>query len=93
MPNLTDLDVRNAKPGEHTDADGLILVVRPSRSSGKPRRSWVLRLVTGGRRRKLGLGVYPSVSLAQARQKAQEARRVPPSPQSVVQASLRLRAG
>jgi hypothetical protein len=93
MPNLTDFDVRNAKPGEHTDADGLILVVRPSRSSGKPRRSWVLRLVTGGRRRKLGLGVYPSVSLAQARQKAQEARRVPPSPQSVVQASLRLRAG
>jgi integrase len=75
MPNLTDLDVRNAKPGEHTDADGLILVVRASRSGGKPRRSWVLRLVAGGRRRKLGLGVYPSVSLAQARQKAQEARR------------------
>ena len=75
MPNLTDVDVRNAKEGEHTDGDGLILVVRASRSGGKPRRSWVLRIVDGGRRRKLGLGVYPSVSLAQARQKAQDARR------------------
>ena len=74
MPNLTDIDVRNAKKGEHTDGDGLILVVRASRS-GKPRRSWVLRIMDGGRRRKLGLGVYPSVSLAQARQKAQDARR------------------
>jgi integrase len=75
MPNLTDLDVRNAKSGEHTDGDGLILVVRAPRSGGKPRRSWVLRLVANGRRRKLGLGVYPLVSLAQARQKAQDARR------------------
>jgi integrase len=75
MPGLTDIDVRNAKTGEHTDADGLILVVRASRSGGKPRRSWVLRIMAGGHRRKLGLGVYPSVSLAQARQKAQNARR------------------
>jgi integrase len=72
MPNLTDLDVRNAKEGEHTDGDGLILVIRPG---AKPRRSWVLRIMDGGRRRKLGLGVYPSVGLAQARQKAQDARR------------------
>ena len=35
----------------------------------------MLRIVYGGRRRKLGLGVYPSVSLARARQKAQDARR------------------
>ena len=75
MPGLTDIDVRNAKTGEHTDADGLILVVRASRSGGKPRRSWVLRIMAGGHRRKLGLGVYPSVSLAQARQRAQDARR------------------
>jgi integrase len=75
MPKLTDLDVRNAQSGEHTDGNGLILVVRLSRSGGKPRRLWVLRIVANGRRRKLGLGVYPSVSLAQARQKAQDARR------------------
>jgi integrase len=75
MPALTDMDVRNAKSGEHTDGDGLILVVRASRIGGKPRRAWVLRVTNGGRRRKLGLGIYPSVSLAQARQKAIDARR------------------
>ena len=75
MPSLTDLDVRNAELGELTDGDGLILVVRASRSGGKLRRSWVLRIVDGGRRRKLGLGVYPAVSLGQARQKAIDFRR------------------
>ena len=75
MPTLTDVDVRSAREGEHTDGDGLILVVRGSRSGGKSRRSWVLRIVASGRRRKLGLGAYPAVSLAQARQKAQDARR------------------
>jgi Arm DNA-binding domain len=75
MPTLTDIDVRTAKSGEHTDGDGLILVVRASRSGAKPRRSWVLRIVAGGRRRKLGLGVYPFIGLAEARRKAQDARR------------------
>ena len=75
MPTLTDKEVRNAGPGEFTDGDGLILVVRASRSGGKPRRSWVLRIMAGGRRRKIGLGVYPFTSLAEARQKAQDARR------------------
>ena len=59
MSNLTDIDVRNAKEGEHTDGDGLILVVRASRFGGKLRRSWVLRIVDGGRRRKLGLAFIP----------------------------------
>ena len=49
-------------------------MVRASRSGGKLRRSWVLRIMNGGRRRKLGLGVYPAVSLAQARQDAVDAR-------------------
>ncbi|HEY1864304.1 MAG TPA: integrase family protein, partial [Roseiarcus sp.] len=75
MSTLTDIDVRAAEEGEHTDGSGLILVVRASRSGGEPRRSWVLRIVDGGRRRKLGLGVYPSVTLADARWKAQDARR------------------
>jgi integrase len=75
MPTMTDLDVRAAPIGEHTDGDGLNLVVRASRSGGKPRRAWVLRITDGGRRRKLGLGSYPSVTLALARQKAVDARR------------------
>ena len=37
-------------------------------------RSWLLRYQVGGRRRDLGLGSYPSVTLAQARDLAREAR-------------------
>lgn len=37
-------------------------------------RSWVLRFLYGGRRRDMGLGSFPSVTLEQARQRAREAR-------------------
>ena len=37
-------------------------------------RAWVLRAVIGGKRRDMGLGPYPDVTLAQAREKAREAR-------------------
>lgn len=39
-------------------------------------RSWVLRYVFGARRRRMGLGSFPSVPLAQAREKAREARKL-----------------
>ena len=37
-------------------------------------RSWTLRTVIGGKRRDMGLGGYPAVTLAMAREKAREAR-------------------
>ena len=37
-------------------------------------RSWVMRYQTHGRRRDMGLGAYPSVTLAQAREAARQAR-------------------
>ena len=37
-------------------------------------RSWILRVVVGEKRRDMGLGGYPDVGLADARQKAREAR-------------------
>jgi integrase len=37
-------------------------------------RSWILRVMVGGKRREMGLGAYPSVTLAQAREQAREAR-------------------
>ena len=37
-------------------------------------RTWILRVVVGSRRRELGLGGFPDVPLAQAREKAREAR-------------------
>lgn len=48
---------------------GLHLQVLPTGA-----RSWVLRVVVGTRRRDMGLGGFPDVTLAQAREKAREAR-------------------
>ena len=61
-----------------TKAGGLILLVRPSTSKLRPdelRRSWVVRAVHAGKRKRIGLGRYPAVGLAQAREKAAEAIR------------------
>jgi hypothetical protein len=37
-------------------------------------RSWVLRVVVGAKRREMGLGGYPAVTLADAQRLAREAR-------------------
>ncbi|MCY3961024.1 MAG: tyrosine-type recombinase/integrase [bacterium] len=69
MPLLTAAKVKNAGPGKHQDGQGLILRVYESGS-----RCWVLRLTVDGRRREIGLGGWPEVSLADARTKAFEHR-------------------
>ncbi len=48
---------------------GLALQVTPAGA-----RSWTLRAVVGGKRRDMGLGNYPSVTLAMAHAKARDAR-------------------
>lgn len=61
------------KPGRHSIGDGLILIV------GKTARgcSWTCRLRTpNGKRRDLGLGSYPEVTLAEARNRAADFRRM-----------------
>ena len=63
---LTDAFVRTATTaGKYHDAHGLILRVMPSGS-----KQWVQRLVILGKRRDIGLGGYPLVTLAEARDKA-----------------------
>lgn len=49
--------------------NGLYLQLTP-----KGGKTWVLRMLVGGRRRDIGLGSFPTVTLAQARDKAREAR-------------------
>ena len=44
----------------------------PSASNAKGSKSWILRTVIGGKRRDLGLGSYPNVSLTTARELARE---------------------
>ena len=66
------LEVQRLKtPGLHAVGvvAGLHLQVLPSGA-----RSWVLRVVIGGKRRDMGLGGYPDVTLAGAREKARAAR-------------------
>jgi integrase len=71
---ITEAFFRNPKVGEWTDADGLMLIVRPAARSGdKPRKTWILRTTIDGRRRKFGLG---SCGLGEARKRAAEARQL-----------------
>src|SRR5690606_29567507 len=54
---------------------GLLLVCRPPNVDQKQgSRSWILRTMVGDKRRDIGLGGYPDVSLGMAREKAQEAK-------------------
>ncbi|MDE2716137.1 MAG: integrase arm-type DNA-binding domain-containing protein [Chloroflexota bacterium] len=56
-------------PGRYSDGDGLHLFI-----NRKGRKSWVQRITIDGRRRDIGLGGYPKVSLAQARKRASDNR-------------------
>ena len=56
---------RVTRPGRYCDGHGLYLDVQPSGT-----RSWVQRLVIRGRRREMGLGGFPLVSLQEARAEA-----------------------
>jgi len=74
MP-LSDLKCRNARPGPKlrklSDGGGLQLWVQPTGS-----RLWRLAYRFGGKQKLLALGVYPIVSLKDARQEREEAKRL-----------------
>lgn len=74
MP-LTEIAVRKATPGAKTtrlfDGGGLYLEVAPS--GGK---WWRLKYRFAEKEKRLSLGVYPEVSLKQARLKRDDARRL-----------------
>jgi integrase len=72
MGKLSTLGVKAATtPGRYQDGDGLMLVVKQSGS-----RSWLVRLQADGKRRDFGLGSAKSVSLAEAREKADAIRKL-----------------
>jgi integrase len=58
-------------------ADGTVAGLRLLPGSGKGRGKWQLRFVSPetGKRRDMGLGVYPDVSILSARERASEARK------------------
>ncbi len=57
--------------GYHADGGGLYLRVRPGGS-----KSWVFRFTVAGRKRDGGLGRYPTINLAEARELAEQCRRL-----------------
>ncbi len=66
MAGLTATKVKALKnSGRYGDGGGLYLVIRPSGT-----KAWVQRIVVDGRRRDIGIGGFPIVSLARAREKA-----------------------
>ena len=69
---LSPLEVRRfAQPGRLSvgGVDGLALQVTATGA-----RSWVLRVAVAGKQREMGLGSFPTVSLAGAREKARQHR-------------------
>lgn len=62
---------RLTTPGLHAvgGVAGLLLQVKDSGA-----RTWILRVRVGGKRRDMGLGGFPTVTLAMARERAREAR-------------------
>jgi integrase len=76
MPtSLSDAKARNAKPRSKpykiADGEGLFLLVTPSGS-----KYWRLKYFFAGKEKLLALGVYPAISLADAREKRAQARKL-----------------
>lgn len=73
MP-LTDTAIRNAKPKDKpykvADAHGLYLLVNPTGS-----KLWRIKYRIEGTERKLALGAYPEITLAEARAARDAARK------------------
>lgn len=77
MPILTDRAARNLLPTDKPIADGTVTGLYLHPSSAKGHGKWKLRFVSPEttKRRDMGLGSYPTVSIAEAREAAQEARK------------------
>jgi hypothetical protein len=76
MP-LTDTVIRNAKPEEKavklSDGGGLFLLIQPSGT-----KLWRLAYRFAGKQKLLAFGVYPTISLLDARAQRDAARKILP---------------
>src|ERR1700720_263477 len=71
MGNLSDRTVKAAKQGMHGDGNGLWLVVSKTGA-----RAWAYRYTLKGAAHTMGLGGYPMISLAEARDEASKNRKL-----------------
>ena len=72
---LTDASIKNAKPKEKvyklTDGEGMFLLLNPNGS-----RWWRFNYRIGGKHKQISFGVYPEVTLKEAREKRDAARKM-----------------
>ncbi|KFN39009.1 MAG: hypothetical protein JU82_09085 [Sulfuricurvum sp. MLSB] len=72
---LSDKEIKNAKPKEKEyklfDGGGLYLVVQPNGSKG-----WRLKYLFQGVEKRISIGTYPAVPLAEAREKREELKKL-----------------
>ena len=87
MGRLTARKVETAKPGVYLDGQGLRLIVGATGS-----RKWVFRFMRRGRSQEMGLG-GAAVSLAMARERTADARRMLAAGQNPVEEARLARAG
>lgn len=75
---LTETRARRIKPEDKPLPDGTVTGLRLLAGSTAGRGKWQLRFVSpeSGKRRDMGLGTYPEVSISDVRQRAAEARRL-----------------
>ena len=73
---LQNSNAKTIKPTDQPMPDGTVTGLRLYPTNVKGRGRWKLRFVSPvtGKRRDIGFGVYPEVSIVQARQKGNEAR-------------------
>lgn len=72
---LTDMVIKKAKPREKVyslgDGNGLSLIVEPNGSKG-----WRFRYPFNGKSKMISLGIYPVITLNEAREKRDDAGRL-----------------
>jgi integrase len=87
LNRLSAIQIKTKPVGMHCDGGGLYLQVKQDKQSGNLSRSWIFKFATGERttsslgktyrvERYMGLGPIELVSLAEARQRATECRRL-----------------
>ena len=69
LNKLTNVKIKNAAKGKHSDGGGLILRVTAS-------KQWIFKFTIHKKRTEMGLGAYPNVSLKQARNLATTYRKI-----------------
>ena len=71
IAKLTAAQIKGAEPGRHGDGGGLWLQVSPTKT-----KSWLFRYMRHGVAREMGLGSLDTIGIVEARERAQDARRL-----------------